>query len=515
MLLCGLNDLEPGMLVAASVVHPMQPETELLRPGVPLESGIIGRLRQLGVTAVWVDHDATRDLDTAVAPKLSAKRRAVYVQMRRQFKELACATISVAEVQQYRQLVTELVMALIADGRYARMSDDLFKDDSRLFAHCTNVAFLAILVGLEMPVHIVKERSRLSKEEAFNMVALGLGAMFHDIGKTRTSQEARDHYEIRLPNGQDDIPEDYEQHTSIGHEMLCDSRVPASARQAVLNHHQRFDGSGWPDMDEATKSRQRGPQKGNQIHIFSRIVAAANVLDNLLSFHRDNQRPAVAALRDLAEPRFDGWFDPVVRELMIRRIPPFPIGASVTLSDGRKAVVIAPNMEQPCHPAVRILNDESTDQMPGELVDLADCPEVDIHECAGEDVEHYLFELPVAAWRNMMFDRRCEPRQEIDKTMELLLRTEGNGQPSDSFAVRCRSISSRGLGFVHPLFITPGTTCEVTLIGLDGRSVAVSGTVVRCLRRSPKVYGVGVKFDDPIRLENFHTSDENAEHQTV
>ena len=397
MLLCGLNNLEPGMLIAASVVHPMRPETELLRAGVPLESGMVGRLRQLGVTAVWVNHDATLDLDTAVAPKLSAKRRAVYVQMRDQFKEIACATISVAQVQRYRQLITELTMALIADGRYARMSDDLFKDNSRLFAHCTNVAFLAVLVGLEMPVHIVKQRSRLTRQEAFNMVALGLGAMFHDIGKTRTSRAARDHCDIRLPNGQDDKPEDYEQHTSIGHEMLCNSRIPASARQVVLNHHQRFDGSGWPDMAKITRDRQRGPQEGEQIHIFSRIVAAANVLENLLEFHRGHNRPAVAALRDLAELRFDGWFDPVVRELMIRRIPPFPIGASVTLSDGRKGVVIAPNMEQPCQPTVRIFNDESTDQMPGTLLDLTACPKVHIQECAGETVEQYLFELPVTA----------------------------------------------------------------------------------------------------------------------
>ena len=102
-----------------------------------------------------------------------------------------------------------------------------------------------------------------------------------------------------------------------------------------------------------------------------------------------------------------------------------------------------------------------------------------------------------------------EPRQDIDKPMELLLRTEADGQPSTSFTVRCRSISAKGLGFVHPIFITPGTTCELTLIGIDGRSVAASGTVVRCLRRSPELYGVGVKFDDPIRLENFLAVDQS------
>src|SRR5262249_37883776 len=148
----------------------------------------------------------------------------------------------------------------------------------------------------------------------------------------------------------EDKGEGYDRHTLDGYKMLRLSRGAASVTQAALNHHQRFDGSGWPDMAVATQNRRSGTQSGRQIHIFTRIVAAANVLDNLMRSATGDRLPPAAALHAFASSRFDGWFDPVVRRAALRRIPPFAVGSQVKLSDGRKAVVIAPSMENPCRP---------------------------------------------------------------------------------------------------------------------------------------------------------------------
>ena len=395
MLLCNLASLEPGMEVGGSIPHPRRPSTELLRPGVTLDTRMINNLRRLGVSEVWVRHDATADLDAAVAPNLAAARMEVFNQLKKDFSRLSVSSLSGAKLQLYRQTITDLVFELLSSGQYAHLSHQLLADPTHIFTHSANVAFLSVLVGLEMETYLVDQRPQLTPEHARDVVPLGLGAMLHDIGKAGMKQGLRQHHEIHAPPDDPDALETYRDHVFSGRTMLDISRFPATARHAVLNHHQRFDGRGWPDQALSTRGRHHGPQQSKDIHIFCRIIAAANVLDNLLNDPNHHNYPTVAALGDFNSKRFDGWFDPVVRYLMIRRLPPFPIGSLVLLSNRRKAVIVSLNFRQPCRPVVRIL-DEACRNENGELpvLDLDTDHDVHILEAAGQRVDQYLFDLP-------------------------------------------------------------------------------------------------------------------------
>ncbi len=395
MLLCNVNTLEPGMEVGGSIPHPRRTSTELLRPGVTLDSRMINYLRRLGVSEVWIRHDATADLDAAVASNLSSARLSVFNGLKKDFSRISVSSVSGAQLQTYRQSVTDLVFELISSGQYAHLSHQLLADPSQVFTHCANVAFLSLLVGLEMETYLVSQRPQLAPEHARDVVPLGLGAMLHDIGKVGTTQEARQHHEIHAPPDDPETLETYRQHVHTGRQLLDVSRFPATARHAVLNHHQRFDGTGWPDQAISTGGRQQGPQQSTDIHIFCRIISAANVLDNLLNDPTKQRYPTVAALRDFNSDRFEGWFDPVVRYLMIRRLPPFPIGSLVQLSNSRKAVIVSLNFRQPCRPVVRVLDEACRDKN-GELpmLDLDADRSAHIVEAAGQRVDQYLFDLP-------------------------------------------------------------------------------------------------------------------------
>jgi len=412
MILCAVSDLEPGMEVGGSVPHPRRPQTELLRPGVTLDSRMIRYLHRLGVNELWVHHEATDDLDPAVAANLSQARLAVYGQLKTDLGRLSRATISTSQVQVYRQAVTGLVFELISSGKYAHLSHALLADPTHVFTHSANVAYLSVLVGLELEAYVMKQRQRLAPEHARDVVPLGLGAMLHDIGKLGLKEAVRRHHEIRPePNGQE-VLEAYHDHTLRGYRKLRETRLPATARQVVLNHHQRFDGSGWPDQAASVGRDLSEPQRATGIHIFSRIVAAANVLDNLLYDASGRKRPTVEALSEFHGSRFEGWFDPMVRDLMIRRIPPFPIGSLVRLSNDEQAVVTAPSFHQPCQPTVRLIDGRCGDD-PGEhpVIDLAQEEGLFITEGAGRRVERHLFELPDPPPRRQARDDESTPRK--------------------------------------------------------------------------------------------------------
>lgn len=394
MLLASLDDVKPGMAAAAVVLHPRRPELELLAAGTVLDAPMIERLRELGVTELWVHHDALADLDQQISPELIEARRGVYRKIKETFTELASQTLTTAHILAYKQVLTRLVFELVGNRKVAGLTDALFNSEHALFAHSANVAYLATLTGLELENYVVSQRSRLDFHHARDLTNLGLGAMLHDIGKLLLPPEFHDLHECDvLADDPQRHPPQYLEHPAIGFQMLSNTPVAATAKQVVLNHHQRFDGFGWPDVTRFCRRGQPVEQIGTNIHIFCRVVAAANVLDNLLRSPDGRRRPPVAALYDLASPRFDGWFDPMVRQTILRKLPPFQVGSLVRLSNGQPAAVISPNIRQPCRPVVRLLESPDGGQSYPTIF-LENRPDLRIVECAGMDVSRWYFELP-------------------------------------------------------------------------------------------------------------------------
>jgi HD-GYP domain-containing protein (c-di-GMP phosphodiesterase class II) len=393
VLLTNLNSVQPGMRVGAAVMNPKAPDVTLLKRGAELTSDIIARLRKRQVTQIWVEHELTRDLDEAVAPELTRVKMQVYHHLKNDFEQLEQRTVTKSQGQSYRRAVVDLMREIVAHRAFANLTDQLYDADNQLISHSSNVAYLATVVGLELESYLVRERPKLPASRARELINLGLGAMLHDIGKVGLGREASSRHEALesdRPRGDDD----YRRHPAVGQRMLGGAEVSATVRHVVLAHHRRYDGTGWPDIVKLTAGGVRTQPAGRRLHIFSRIVSAANVLDNLLQANDGTRRPPVAALHDFAGPRFDGWFDPVVRLAVLRRIPPFAVGSQVVLNDGRAAVVTTPNLTQPCRPGIRLL------ESPGgraarepETVNLVDYPDLHIVTCAGTDVRKWVFQL--------------------------------------------------------------------------------------------------------------------------
>ena len=78
-------------------------------------------------------------------------------------------------------------------------------------------------------------------------------------------------------------------HTTYGYEMVR-SGVPASAALVVLNHHQRWDGSGYPSRVDHGTGNEMSPLSGRQIPVFSRITLMADVYDAATSQRRERFR---------------------------------------------------------------------------------------------------------------------------------------------------------------------------------------------------------------------------------
>lgn len=409
MLRVSLSQARAGMTLALPVLHPERPGTVLLRDGVELRAPAIGRLRQLRVSELWIRYprlEMVADCLNAGAMRLHAQ---LVGQLNHDFSALNAGVDTRLDYPKYRRSVGALVDQLIAKPGACSYMYELLTGPRELLTHSANVCMLSLLVGLKLEFYLVRERARLSAIHARDVTSLGVGAMLHDIGMTRVEDQPESCWGVE---GCPDDPQ-WRGHVQVGYDMVKGEIEPAAA-SVVLNHHQRYDGSGFP--------KGKG-DAGTEIHIFARVAAATDLYDRL---HRHGGSdggpiPAVRALRLLQEPPFCRWVDPVVRAGLMTVVPAYPAGSVVRLSNGMTGVVSSWSPLDPCRPTVEVLGGPEFDptrgepDITGEQVDLREVPELQIEFAEGQPVGADNF---YPATPNE-FDLSATARRQVNRAEEL------------------------------------------------------------------------------------------------
>jgi len=132
-------------------------------------------------------------------------------------------------------------------------------------------------------------------------------APMHDIGKIGIQDD------ILLKPGKFDEDEwlKMQQHTLIGHSILSDSqsRYIQTGSIIALNHHERFDGSGYPNGIS-----------GKDIPLVARIVAVADVYDALVSPRPYKKAWLEQEAQDYLHKNAGTQFDPICVEAFFERL---------------------------------------------------------------------------------------------------------------------------------------------------------------------------------------------------
>jgi putative nucleotidyltransferase with HDIG domain len=195
--------------------------------------------------------------------------------------------------------------------------------------HALNVAVLSMMLAKEMG---------LSKKD---IEEVGMGALFHDIGKGRVPIQRFSKGNMALMNKV--LKEYYMEHPRIGAKMLAAvPGFPPSAQTLVLQHHEHLDGTGFP-----------GRLSGAALGLGGRIAAVANLYDRFCNGKEPNERPTPhEAMKALYKRR--GKLDPRAVTLFIRKLGVYPPGSMVELSNGMQGMVVTANMRDSMRPSVKI-----------------------------------------------------------------------------------------------------------------------------------------------------------------
>lgn len=178
------------------------------------------------------------------------------------------------------------------------------------------------------------------------MNTIALAALLCDIGKTAISDRI-----LHKPG--ELSPEEFnlvKGHVLAAEEDDGDENLQGLSNEVkdiILHHHERHDGSGYPD----------GLQ-GDDIPVFARVVGIADAYDAMTS-----RRPYAAAMapyeasRELYKLR-DTEFQAEIVEEFIQTLGLYPVGTLVELNDGRVGIVVSEYRASRLRPKLLIVLDK-------------------------------------------------------------------------------------------------------------------------------------------------------------
>jgi HD-GYP domain-containing protein (c-di-GMP phosphodiesterase class II) len=387
MLRVPVNKITPGMILARPIPLPNEPYRFLLQRDREIPMDLLPRLKQIGVHEVWVRYRNLEFLEDIIDVGLGERQREVYAHVRENFENIMRGAAAQLDVSQFTTSIAGLFNFLKESARANILLSKLDAFDNYLMSHSTNVCYLSLLLGMHLERYLIEERARCLPREAKDLKELGLGCILHDVGKMFIPPEILNKPGKLTAEERTVI----ERHPTLGYDMVR-GRVPATAAQVVLNHHQRYGGGGYPVRVDQRTGDALPALSGKQIPIFCRITTVCDVFDAATTNRcYSRAKPYVQALHEM-RTQCANFFDPVILQAFFEIIPAFPLGQVVTLNNGAEAVVVDFNPRHALRPKVQCIRDTSGCDVVDPTLhefDLAIHLDLDIVESGGRDVREF------------------------------------------------------------------------------------------------------------------------------
>lgn len=254
------------------------------------------------------------------------------------------------ELDQIKAAVNPMIDSVMRNPDALAWYGALRKREEGAFNYSMTTAIWALILGR----HLGFERHRLEN--------LAMGGLLLNVGNIRIPRS------VGMKEGPltDEEHEIIRMHVDYGVDIVNKSSLFSDdVIEMVRCHHERFDGSGYPNG-----------LRGSNIPVYGRIAGVIDCYDAIIS-RKPYRGPKCAydAVRELNQLSGDK-FQPEVIEQLVQALGMFPTGSLVELNTGEVAIVIEQNRERRLRPNLLVILDE--DKQPVRLnrvLELAKVPE--------------------------------------------------------------------------------------------------------------------------------------------
>jgi putative nucleotidyltransferase with HDIG domain len=216
--------------------------------------------------------------------------------------------------------------------------------DNYTFHHSMNVSIFAASLA-----------AHLKLDEKEIAIAANSGIM-HDVGKMLVPENI-----LNKPSKL--TAEEFaimKTHVELGYDIIKQSGEDMSSKGLVMEHHERHDGSGYPQG-----------LKDEQISIQGKIGAVVDIYDAITSDRVYHKGMAATSALKLMFQWADKHINKSVFEFFIKNIGIYPVGSLVIMATQELAMVGKINNGRPTDPVVVVFMGKNGERLPIKVVDLS------------------------------------------------------------------------------------------------------------------------------------------------
>ena len=304
----------------------------LLKEGSEIKQPYIEKILELGFQGLYIDDDISKDIEIENVISDELKLKSIS-KLKNMFMNIDKGSSTDKDIKEIGNIAEDMVEELIVNRDLMVNMVDIKSFDDYTFFHSVNVAVLSIIMGIAL---------NLNKSDLYK---LAMGALLHDVGKVFINQDLLN----KKGKLTDEEFEIMKSHSINGYRYIKSNfNVPVRSYIAVLDHHEKWDGTGYPNN-----------KLGEDISLFGRIIAIADVYDALTSDrpYKKSSLPANVIEYIMGGPGSHFDFDLV--NIFIKKVAAYPVGTCVKLNNGVIGIVVENYSDSSTRPKIRVLNSPS------------------------------------------------------------------------------------------------------------------------------------------------------------
>lgn len=225
--------------------------------------------------------------------------------------------------------LTQLLDFVLCNPGVLKLLSKVYMIDGYTLNHSIQVSIISALIGQWLG---------LSVNDQFS---LGYAGLLHDVGKCKIP--------VQILNKPSKLtPEEYDavkKHAEYGFDQIKGlNRMNEEIRSAVLQHHEKSDGSGYPLK-----------LSGDDIHFYAQILCIADIYAAMTTDKVYNRKfTPLKAAEEVFSASCSNQVNPEIANLFLRNIYRMLVGSQVRLSNGQEGEIVYFNRFSPGKPLVKV-----------------------------------------------------------------------------------------------------------------------------------------------------------------
>lgn len=309
---------------------------ELLSEGAKLKKEYILKLKELGITEVYVK-DRVTDPKTLVILKeevnKTCKQKVQNIISKHTYRHSQ-------DMIEIGKTADDIISNMMEEESIVEQIFDIKERSADIYEHSISTCTLATLVALKM---------QLPKDRVYN---ISVGCLLHDLGLRYISLDFENVDFESLP---DKHREEYHKHPIYGYTALKNEDwLSKTSKEIILCHHEQVDGKGYP-------------LRSQFLSLEVKIAAVCDFFDEHICGIGCNRMKVYEVVEFLKASK-DTVFDAKVIDTLLEFTAVYPSGSKVVTNEKETAIVIQQNKGFPERPVLQVVTDRNGNTVEETLV---------------------------------------------------------------------------------------------------------------------------------------------------